>query len=383
MKVGYAARWSPLDKRSWSGTSYYTYQQISSRYPVEIFTFKWPGYLREWLTTQKSLNRKLFGKHTAVEFLSAYAKYFSRRLDQELKKRPVDLLFVSASPQLFAYAKTKVPVVFMIDATFQQIQGYYPYFSNLAAYNIKQGIELDRLAFKRADHCMLASGWNAASATRDYGLDPGKITVAPCGANLDKIPVNAAWVHEQTEPCRLLFIGVEWERKGGQIVLDTHRMLKQKKFPATLTLVGCTPPDFDKEQYEKEGITVIPYLDKNEAGDAARLDELLRHTDLFFLPTRAECAGVVFSESSAYGIPSITTDTGGVGSYVENGINGFALPLKATAADYAETIVAVFSDLPGYLELRVRSRKRYDDKLNWDNWGSAFERIAERLTAKS
>jgi len=382
MKVGYAARWSPLDKRSWSGTGYYSYQQIALHYPVEIFTFKWPGYLREWLTTQKSLNRKLFGKHTSVEFLAAYAKYFSRRLDSELKKRPVDLLFVSASPQLFAYAKTKIPVVFMTDATFQQIQGYYPYFSNLAAYNIRQGIALDRLAFKRADHCMLASEWNKASAITDYGLDPGKITVVPCGANLDKIPGGSALVHERTSTCRLLFIGVEWERKGGQLALDAYRLLKQKKFHATLTIVGCIPPDFDKENYESEGITVIPHLDKNEAGDAARLNDLLKQTDLFFLPTRAECAGVVFSESSAYGIPSITTDTGGVGSYVENGINGFALPLKATAADYAETIIGVFSDPVQYQALRNLSRKRYEDSLNWNNWGSAFVRIAEQLTAK-
>lgn len=382
MKVGYAARWSPLDKRSWSGTSYYSYQQITRKYPVEIFTFKWPGYLREWLTTQKSLNRILFGKHTSVEFLAAYAKYFSRRLDAELKKRPVDLLFVSASPQLFAYAKTKIPIIFMIDATFQQIQAYYPYFSNLAACNIKQGIELDRLAFKRADHCMLASEWNKASAVRDYGMDPGKITVVPCGANLDMIPEGSELVHERSNACRLLFIGVEWERKGGQIALDTFRMLKKRNFHARLTIVGCIPPDFEKEQFQNEGINVIPYLDKNEPGDSARLHELLKQTDLFFLPTRAECAGVVFSESSAFGIPSITTDTGGVCSYVENGINGFALPLKASVEDYAEKIIEVFSDPNRYRELRNSSKKRYEDSLNWNNWGSAFVRIAEQMAAK-
>jgi hypothetical protein len=87
MKVGFASRWTPLDKRSWSGTSYYSYLQIKKYNEVEVFHFKWTWRVREWLTMQKSLNRKLFKKHTSVEFLKSYAKYFSRQLQKELKKR--------------------------------------------------------------------------------------------------------------------------------------------------------------------------------------------------------------------------------------------------------------------------------------------------------
>ena len=380
MKIGYAARWSPLDKGSWSGTSHYSYQQISNRYPVEVFTYKWPWYLREWMTTQKSLNRKIFKKHTSVEFLKAYAKYFCRQLDKDLRKRPVDLLFVSASPQLIAYLKTDIPVIFMIDATFQQIQGYYPYFSNLASYNIRQGIELDKLAFHRADHCMLASEWNKNSAVKDYGVDPAKITVVPCGANLDRVPGKEELKDFDPDHCRLLFLGVDWERKGGQIALDTFLLLKKQGLPVELTIVGCVPPP--NAMINAEGITVIPFLDKNKAEDAERLHQLLLHTSFLLLPTRAECAGIVFGESSAYGVPSITTDTGGVTTYVRNGINGFALPLSATASDYAEKINALFLDKDQCTQMRLTARKIYAELLNWDNWGTVFARIAEGLTKK-
>src|SRR5262245_42326642 len=135
MKVGFASRWTPLDKKSWSGTSYYSYMQMKKYSDVEVFCFEWTWRVREWLTTQKSLNRRIFKKHTSVEFLRSYAKYFSKQLQKELKKRSVDLLFISASPQLIAYLKTDIPIIHMTDATFQQLQGYYPNFSNLAAYN--------------------------------------------------------------------------------------------------------------------------------------------------------------------------------------------------------------------------------------------------------
>lgn len=376
MKVGFAARWSPLDKKSWSGTSFYTYQQIRKQNEVEIFHYQWPWRLREWLTMQKSLNRKFFKKQTTVEFLKSYAKYFSSQLQKELKKRPVDVLFVSASSQLIAYLETDIPVIYMTDATFQQLQGYYPYFSNLAAYNIRQGIELDKRAFTKAAHCILASDWNKNSAINDYGIDTGKISVIPCGANLDFIPVAGNVRDRHPGSNHLLFLGVEWERKGGEIALETFRLLRQEGMNTHLHIIGCLPPhDLSGE----ENISVIPFLDKNNAGDFQQLHNIFLQTDFLLLPTRAECAGVVFSEASAYGIPSITTDTGGVATYVKNGINGFALPVQAGADEYAEKISRLLADKQAMQNLKHSSRKYYDEYLSWDLWGQQFQQLAERL----
>lgn len=379
MRIGFASRLSPLDKRTWSGTAHYTYEQIKKNHDVEIFNFKWTWRVREWLTMQKSLNRKLFKKHTVVEFLRSYAKYFSKELERELKKRPVDVLFVSASSQMIAYCDTTIPIIYMTDATFQQLQGYYPYFSNLSKYNIREGIELDKKAFERFDHCMLASEWNKSSAINDYGIDAKKITVVPCGANLDRIPNANELSTDASGKCRLLFLAVEWDRKGGDIVLKTFQLLKQQGLDPHLHIIGCVPPhDISAEK----NITVIPFLDKNKPGEFQQLHDIFLNTDLLFLPTRAECAGVVFSESSAYGIPSITTDTGGVSSYVKNGINGYTLPGESGPDVYAEKIKELIRDKNQLHQLKISSRKFYEEFLDWDNWGRKFQSIAEQLTAK-
>lgn len=376
MKVGFATRWSPLDKRSWSGTSYYTYEQIKKHNDVEIFHYKWPWHLREWLTMQKSLNKRIFKKHTSVEFLKSYANYFSRQLQKDLQKRPVEVLFVSASSQLIAYLKTDIPIIYMTDATFKQLQGYYPYFSNLAEYNIRQGIELDKRAFVKASHCMLASEWNKNSANIDYGIDPGKISVIPCGANLDLIPDPVELNMTVSDQCRLLFMGVEWKRKGGDIALETFRLLKQKGINPHLDIIGCVPPhDLSAEK----NITITPFLDKNKEEDLLQLHKIFLQTDFLLLPSRAECAGVVFSEASAYGIPSITTETGGVTSYVQDGINGYALSFDADANAYSEIISTLYNDKAQLEELKKSCRQYYDSKLNWTLWGNRFQEIAETL----
>ena len=111
--------------------------------------------------------------------------------------------------------------------------------------------------------------------------------------------------------------------------------------PVHLTIIGCIPPVAINEK----DITVIPFINKhNEEAGLTALSISSVNSDFLLLPTRAECAGVVFCEASAFGIPSITTDTGGVSTYVEDGINGFALPLAARAEAYADKIEQYTSD---------------------------------------
>ncbi|MBY0477402.1 MAG: glycosyltransferase family 4 protein [Chitinophagaceae bacterium] len=375
LKIGFAGRWDPRDKKSWSGTYYYSYQQLQAFADVEIIHLPYPKWLREYLITfYKNPQKWFYQRKTAVEFLKPYAKYFSKQLEKELIKRKLDLLYMPAAPQLLAYTDLKLPVIFMTDATFQQIQGYYDTWQNFSPFNIRQGIELDQLAFQKATHCMLASNWCKQSAINDYGLKEEKISVVPLGANLDTIPAKEELTVDG-KSCRLLFLGVEWERKGGAIALETFYQLKQKGMHATLHIIGCVPP----VEVNDAAITVIPYLNKNNPEEFQQLHQILLQTDYLLLPTRAEAAGVVFCEASAYGIPSITTNTGGVATYVRDGINGFALSADAGAEAYTDIIATLHNDVAAYTSLCFSSREFFDQELNWNAWGKQFQQIATSL----
>ena len=77
----------------------------------------------------------------------------------------------------------------------------------------------------------------------------------------------------------------------------------------------------------------------------------------------------MFSEASAFGLPIISTNTGGVPTVVVTGINGYLLSLEATAKKYADTIVSLYNDRVGYEQLRISARDFFEQKLNWDVWG--------------
>ena len=374
MKIGFAGRWNPLDKTAWSGIYFSTYQAIKKYYEIESFYYKWPWHVRESLILHKQF-QKLGNKKAAVEFLKGYAKYFSKQLERDLLKKKVDLLFVPSAPQLIAYCKTDIPIIYMNDTTFSRLQGYYPLYKDVAPYNIAQGIAIDKLAFQNATHCILASDWAMQSAMQDYAIPGNKITVSPFGANLDIVPSFHELKNKKNKTCRLLFLGVEWERKGGQIALDTFYSLQKKGVPVQLTIIGCVPP----VPVQDKDILVIPFINRNNKEEAAGLYNIFLNSDFLLLPTRAECAGIVFCEAGAFGIPSITTNTGGVSTYVQDGVNGFALPMAATAEEYTGKIQELFTNDDVYNQLSAGSRKKFDEVLNWDNWGRSFHNIAEDI----
>ncbi len=375
MKIAFAGRWNPEDKKAWSGTYYSTYRQIKKYYDVQPYYYKWPFYVREYLLWHKQI-QKLRGKKTAVEFLTGYAKYFSKQLEKDMLKNKADVIFSPGATQLLAYCNTSVPIIYMTDATFQQLQSYYESFNNLADYNIKQGVALDKKTFQKAAHCMLGSEWTKTSAINDYGIAANKITVAPLGPNIDILPAKNEIEKKKSDTCHLLFLGVEWERKGGQIAVDTYNELKKNNFAVTLTIIGCVPP----YAIEDKNVTVIPFLNRSIAQEANELAAIIKRSHFLLLPTRAECAGVVFCEAGAYGMPSITTDTGGVPTYVKNNITGITLPLSADGKAYAEKIAALYyNDESIYQQFCANSRRYYDETLNWDTWGETFKHIVSNL----
>jgi glycosyltransferase involved in cell wall biosynthesis len=116
-------------------------------------------------------------------------------------------------------------------------------------------------------------------------------------------------------------------------------------------------------------MTIIPFLDKNDERQTREIEKLYRMADFLILPTRADCTPFVFGEANAFGLPVITTDTGGIASVICNGENGYMLPLAAQGGDYADLIANIYRDEQRYRQLAHCSRAAFEERLNWDTWG--------------
>jgi glycosyltransferase involved in cell wall biosynthesis len=253
---------------------------------------------------------------------------------------------------------------------------YYPEFSNVLKSSVRQMHRMQHRTLAKASQIVFSSTWAAQSAVEDYHADPQKVHVVPFGANLERPPAKERVLQRQkSRRCRLLFVGVDWQRKGGDIAFETLRALDEMGIQAELIICGCTPP----KSFSHERMKVIPFLDKNDERQRKELDDLYMNADFFLVPSRQEGYGIVFCEASAFGLPIITTNTGGISEIVEDGENGFLLPLDARGVAYAEVIADVYRDDQRYIQLMKGARAAFDRRLNWDAWGVAVKEILTQL----
>ncbi len=124
---------------------------------------------------------------------------------------------------------------------------------------------------------------------------------------------------------------------------------------------------------------VIPFLNKLDEKQRAELSRLFEAASFMILPTRSDCVPMVLAEAGAFGLPVVTTNTGGIPGIIREGENGFMLPLSARGSEYAEVIAKVYRDDQRYAELVKSSRAAFDNRLNWDAWGASVTNIIKKM----
>lgn len=377
IKIALLNKCDPQDKRSWSGLIYYIAQALQKHCGDVSYLGPIDATLERLIGQIFNKSSQIFlKKNFAYEHCFLIAQRFARVAAQRLAQQPFDLIVAPASATEVALLETDIPIVLIEDSTYGSLYDYYPNFTHFLKISASQVQTIQNLALKKASAVIYSSAWAARSALENYATDPGKVHVVPFGANLDENPPRElALERKKTDRCRLLFLGVEWQRKGGDIAFETLLKLEEMGIAAELIVCGCRPP----KKFAHERMTVIPFLNKNDARQRRELEKLLLGSDFLLLPTRAEAYGLVFCEANAFGLPVIATDTGGVREIIRDGENGFLLPYSEGGAAYAEVIANLYCDDERYAQLVRASRAAFEDRLNWDAWGTAVKKILTQL----
>jgi glycosyltransferase involved in cell wall biosynthesis len=270
---------------------------------------------------------------------------------------------LSTEPFVISKLNRPEPITYWSDAVWDSMTNYY-FFDPPQSFSAKWRVH-EHQAVRRAAHAVYASDWAAKGATEHYGVDDKKLAVIPFGPNLDinhdRSAVESAIATRRRDCCVLLFLGVDWKRKGGSIAIQTARLLNERGLKTELIVAGCRVP-CEKPRFVKE----LGYISKRTPQGRHQLSDLLRTSNFLIFPTRAECAGVIFSEASAFGLPIITTDTGGIATYVRQGVNGIRIPLTASAETYADEIWRLFYDRTAYRSMALAGWEEYRQRLNWE-----------------
>jgi glycosyltransferase involved in cell wall biosynthesis len=298
-------------------------------------------------------------------------------LTSRIAEADVDWLFAPYASAELAHLETNKPIVYYSDTTFRSICDYYPDFAGLSEWSRRAGDALEHGAIERSSIACFASEWAAESAVGDYGAPAEKVHVLPMSANLIDPPLRESLRFRRFDgPVRLLFVAVDWQRKGGQVAFDTLTALLRMGVDAELTIVGSLAP---AEVLQHKCVRSLGFVSKGTPSGKSVLEQLFRDADFLVLPTRAECFGCVLVEAAAFALPSLATDTGGVRTALAGGATGFLLPMDATGEDYANRIADVVSDPARYDALRTCARDVYETRLAWPAWADRVNALTERF----
>lgn len=378
LRIAFLSSFDPMNKRAMSGVSYFFLKILKQHF--ETVDIIGPAKTRKLLNGHLSRALRLIFRKKRYNldhsFLMAF--FYKREFKKLLKNKNYDCIFAMRASTEIALLNTGIPLVYYSDATFRLLYNYYTWFSGFTRISVKEGNRIEQMALNRSSIRLFASKWAMESAFNDYGCSPDTCYEIPFPANIEEAPlIEMIDKSAQSEVCNLLFLGVEWERKGGQIAYDAYRSLKARGVKCTITICGCVPPE-TIDYTGDAGITVIPYLNKNDEAQYSQFEQLMYNSHFLILPTRAECYGIVFAEASSFAVPSLATNTGGVGAVIKDGINGYKFSPEAGGSEYADFIEAYFTDYESkYLPLSRNSRKFYDENISPAAIGTRLVQIFE------
>jgi glycosyltransferase involved in cell wall biosynthesis len=276
---------------------------------------------------------------------------------------PVDVFWTQADTALFPVFATRarllgIPWALSTDATTAQVENFPEYGMRAPDGHVSLKHQLrNRMAAYCYQHASLLlpwSQWAAGAILREYGVPAEHVHVVPPGVDLRLWPQRTSPAEVEGLP-RLLFVGGDFERKGGPLLLDVFRARFRGRCELHLVTKGAVEAE--------DGVFLYSDLGPNDP----RLRHLYQTCDALVLPTRADCFSLASIEAMAAGLPVITCAVGGIPEIVEDGGSGWLLPVDDGHA-LAEAIDALLIDSARAWAFGLRGRaiveERFDARKN-------------------
>jgi glycosyltransferase involved in cell wall biosynthesis len=229
-------------------------------------------------------------------------------------------------------------------------------------------IALERKLYENATVVFTRSTDVTADLTRLYGVPQSKIECVYAGSNVDLahigLPDNAGYSNQ-----RILFVGMDWVRKGGPELVEAFKEILRRFPNAHLTIAGSDVP------VDLPNCTVLGRLPAND------LARQYAQASIFCLPTRHEPFGIAFVEAMMHRLPVIGSRIGAIPDMVQDGINGY-LVNPGEIQPLVDALSKLLADPSHCRALGEQSYARAADLYTWQRTGLRIRaRIEQTLSA--
>ncbi len=255
-----------------------------------------------------------------------------RAVKRSQRRQRSDVMFVHSQVPAVLLGRwmKRIPTVVSLDATPMQYDQLGPFYAHgLSAPWIERLKKIaQQRCFARARHLVAWSVWTRDGLVADYGVAPEKITVIAPGVDIALWQRNEPRADDRAAPVRILFVGGDLQRKGGDLLLQAAEQLRGESTTAVFELHLVTRAD----------VAETPGVFVHRLGpNSPELVSLYHSSDIFCLPTLGDCLPMVLSEAGVAELALVSTDVGAIHEIVRDGETGLLIP----AADLPALVKAL------------------------------------------
>jgi glycosyltransferase involved in cell wall biosynthesis len=256
---------------------------------------------------------------------------------------------------LFDGSKKGVPHYVYTDHTHLATR-HYPDFENMAFFGGAKGlysrrwIELEKTIYHNATLTLTMSSNMTRSVIEDYACPPDKVVCVGGGSN---VAIAFEVDEEKYKNKEILFVGFNWERKGGPELVEAFKRVLEVHPTARLTIVGCSPE------------LNIPNCDVVGRVPMENVRQYYERASVFCLPSRLEPFGVVFLEAYAQDLPVVALDLGAALDLVVNGETGYRVDC-GDVEQLSEVLIELLGDPEKCRTLGENGRRLLLEKYTWE-----------------
>jgi glycosyltransferase involved in cell wall biosynthesis len=306
------------DKRRWA-----------SRYHLEA----WPFAMRSWKA------RRLFER-------------YGQRTDVILQTGATFRPPGAGSKPYFLFCDSNIRVAERGSATGQSFA------SPLSAAEIDRVARRESTVYHGAAAIFPLSEYLRRSFIDDFGVDPDRVVAVGGGPNLDFDSIPRRLAPPSTPPT-ILFVGANFRRKGGDLLLQAFARVRERIPAARLIVIGSP------ERFEQPGVESLGFLQKANPSDLQRLQHAYEQSHVFCLPTRFEPFGIVYLEAMAYGLPCVGPDAWAVPEMIRDGKTGFTVPPENSDA-LADRLMYLLEHPDEGFRMGAEGRRFAETSFTWE-----------------
>jgi glycosyltransferase involved in cell wall biosynthesis len=224
-----------------------------------------------------------------------------------------------------------------------------------------QAIEVQKEIFENCAGIFVASEWVNQSVVSEYGIPASRVFTTGLGGALS----GEVDIASKRHTFNILFMGRDWQIKGGPMAIEAFRIAQRQEPRAQLTIIGCSPAP------ACPNVRILGRLDKTDPVQKSIMMAAFGDATILCVPPRFDAYGFCYLEAQYHGVVPVTFAGQGRGESIRDGITGL-LVKDRTAEALAEAILKLLHNPETTRRMSLAGYEFVRERCTW-------ERVAETI----